>query len=207
LAIGDAYANNTKYKAIIGKASGDNDTEIDAQLLAMSRVMEKDCFGGRYFTKDTAVTTRRYYPRGSGQQTLTVEDIASTAGLIVKVDDSNSGTASVSLTVGTDYVLLPLNALTGPEPAPYTELYLPGSGRTSWPYLVEVTAIHGWPAIPEAIAQATCQLVARLRLEGPRATERIQEGIDAVIGTSREARSIVNELIEAYAAPPVWVRP
>lgn len=205
MAIGDAYANNTKYKAVIGKSTGDNDTEIDAQLLAISRVMERDCFGGRYFTKDAAVTVRRYYPRFPYQRRLAVEDIATTTGLIVKIDDNRDGTAETTLTLTTDYEVHPLNAATGPEPSPYTQLYIPPrSARYSWIELIEVTAVHGWPAVPEAIAQAACQLVGILRLDSPRATNRISEGMDAVIGTSREARDIVDRLMEAYAKP-AWV--
>jgi hypothetical protein len=204
VAIGDPYATDVKYKAIIGKTSGDNDSEINAQLLAVSRMLERDVFGGRYFTKDAAVTVRRYRP-GGYQRTLSVEDIASVTGLIVKVDDNVDGTAETTLAPTTDYELLPLNALTGPELRPYSQLYLPDRvGRSYWPGLVEVTAIHGWPAIPEAIAQGVCQLVGILRLESPRATNRISEGIDAVIGTSREARDIVDQLVDAYVKP-AWI--
>jgi hypothetical protein len=203
VAIGDAYATNEKYKAIIGKSSGDNDTEIDAQLLAVSRMLDNDCFGGRYFTKDAAVTIRRYPP--SYTRTRNVDDIATAAGLIVKVDDSGSGTATTTLTITTDFELYPYNALTGPEPRAYTQLYLPDrASRNSWDGLVEVTAIHGWPAVPEAIAQATCQLVALLRIDGPRATSQISQGLDAVIGVAPDAQKIIERLLASYAKPP-WI--
>jgi hypothetical protein len=203
VAIGDAYADNTRYKAIIGKSTGDNDSEIDAQLLAVSRLVERDCLGGRYLTKDATVTIRRY--PGVYSRTLNVEDIASTAGLVVKVDDNRDGTAETTLTVVTDYELYPLNALTGPESRPYTQLVLPDrASRFYWPNLIEVTAIHGWPAVPEAIAQGVCQLVALLRLEGPRATSVISEDMSAVIGVAPKAQSIVDKLIDAYAKP-AWV--
>jgi hypothetical protein len=205
VAISDPYATNTQYKAFVAKSSGDNDSEIDAQLLAISRVLERDAFGGRYFTKDASATIRRYYPLVDNQRTLFVEDIASTSGLIVKVDDNRDGIAEVTLTLTTDYELRPLNAATGPEPEPYTAIYLPPrSSRSFWWNLIEVTAIHGWPAVPQAVVQATCQLVGILRLDSPRATNRINEGMDAVIGTSREARDIVDRLSEAYAKP-AWV--
>jgi hypothetical protein len=209
LAVGEAYATNVQYKAIVTKTSGDNDSEIDAQLLAMSRVLERDCFGGRFFTKDAAPVARTYYPRVDNQRTLTVDDIASLTGLVVKVDDNRDGVAEVTLVnppaANSDFELEPRNAALGPEPQPWTQLYLPPRAKRSyWWELIEVTAVFGWPAVPQAIVQATCQLVGILRLDSPRATQQISEGLGAVIGTSRVAQTIVDKLIDAYAKP-AWI--
>jgi hypothetical protein len=64
---------------------------------------------------------------------------------------------------------------------------------------VQVTARFGWPAVPQAIVQATCQLVGILRLESPRATSQISEGLDSVLGASFEAQKIVENLQRVYA--------
>lgn len=73
-----------------------------------------------------------------------------------------------------------------------------------WPYLAEVTAIFGWPAVPKGIERATIDLTAILRLESPRATSHITESIDTVVGTSFEAQKIVDELSRVYAKP-AWI--
>lgn len=203
MAITDAYADITKYHSIFpAKTSAAEDAEITLQLLAMSRVLERDRLG-RYLTKDAVATVRRY--DATPRRTLNIEDIADIAGMTVKLDVNNDGVAETTLTLTTDYELLPRNALTGPEPQPYTQLYLPERGtRYFWPGLVEVSAIHGFPAIPEGLKQGICQLVAILRLESPRATTRINEGIAAVVGTSPEARDVVDMLTDAYAKP-AWI--
>ena len=206
MAINDSYATAALYKTIIGKTTAADDTELLIQLTGMSRLLEREITGGRYFNKDASVTIRRYYPTVPYLRSLAVEDIATTTGLIVKVDDNHDGTAETVLTITTDFEVHPLNAGTGPEPDPYTALYLPpGRGRLYWgDALVEVTATHGWPNVPDAIVQATCQLVALLRIETPRATQQINEGLAAVVGMSPAAQTIVEQLTDAYAKP-AWI--
>lgn len=221
MSVQDAYANDTKYKAIIGKSTGDNDTEINAQLLAVSRYIERRL--GRFFNRDDAVTSRLYYPSGyfSGNpeaenpwvgqpssRTLEVDDISTTTGLVITIDSNRDGSFSgeTALTAA-DYELLPLNADKGPEPKPWNIIHLPvWSTRIGWMpgAPVQVTARFGWPAVPEAIAQATCQLTAILRLESPRATNSISAGFDTVLGTSRQAQDIVNELSRVYERRKVF---
>lgn len=219
--ITDAYADNVRYKAIVGKTSGDNDTEIDAQLLAVTRYLDRKL--GRFFNRDDAVVARVYYPEGYfggnpeaenpwvGQRSsrmLEVDDISTTTGLLIKIDTNRDGlfTDETAL-ASTDYELLPLNADKGPEPKPWNVIHLPvWSTKIGWMpgAPVQVTARFGWPAVPEAIVQATCQLTAILRLESPRATSQISAGLDTVLGASRQAQDIVNELSRVYARPRVF---
>lgn len=201
MAIGDAYADNVQYKAVVGKTSGDNDTEIDRTLLSVSRAIDRLLGrGATGFNKDTAVVVRRYPPSDSFTNVLFVDDIASKAGMIVKVDDDQDGIAEVTLVETTDFEVMPFNAPFGPEPRPYEYLSLPTPrvSRKSWSVLTEVTAIYGWPAVPSAIVDATIQLAAIWRLESPRATSQISAGFDAVIGTSKQAQDIIYDLSRVY---------
>lgn len=207
MAITDAYATNQQYKAIIGKSTGDNDSEIDANLVGVSRYLDRRLGRTAGFNKDTTAVARRFYPTSTFQKTLFVDDIASTSGLVVKIDDNQDGTAEITLTQTTDYELMPFNAAVGPETRPYDRLYLPTNrvSRTSWDALVEITALWGWPAVPRAIIDATIQLTAILRIEGPRATSQIVQSMDTVVGASFEAQRIIDNLMRAYARPlPVF---
>lgn len=212
MAITDAYCDNAKYKAIIGKTSGDNDTEIDAQLLAGTRYLERRL--ERFFGKDASALTRVYSPRevGVGHRDrpylltgLRVDDMA-VAPTLIRVDEGRDGTYEKTL-ASTDYEITPRNATRGPEPRPYTTIELLWSGAyTAWvpESIVEVTAVWGWPAVPEAIVQGLCQIVGILRLESPRATNTISQGFDSVIGASREAQTIVDRLVGVYGHRTVY---
>lgn len=138
-------------------------------------------------------------------------DIASVTGLAVKVDTDGdySFADETGLTLDTDFWLGPWERLTAaltPESAParFIELHPDSAIVTIFPAqkrAVEVTASWGWPAVPKAVELAAVHLAAILRLESPRATQRIQEGLDAVIGTSRQAQEIISELQRAYGRP------
>lgn len=216
MAISDAYADNGKYKAVVGKSSGDNDTEIDAQLLFVSRWLERDM--GRFsFNRDTTAqiyvcdpaddalgdrdrphVLTELFPSFSPGRALDM----SAAPTLVRVDEDRDGTYETTLTTA-DYELLPRNALRGPEVLPYRSLRLLSSGSyTGWlpGSLVEITVRAGWPAVPEAIAQLTCQLVGIWRLDTPRATNQISQGFDAVIGTSTFAQEILQKVRRSYAS-------
>lgn len=203
MAIGDAYATNAQYKAAKGKTTGDDDSQLDLDLLAVSRGIDRKLGrGATGFNKDAAVVVRRYPPSELFAKTLYVDDIASTAGLIIKVDDNQDGVAEVTLTQTTDFELLPFNAAVGPEPRPYDRLYLPINrvSRISWAVLTEITAIWGWPvAVPQVIVDATIELTAIWRLETPRATTQVSVGFDSMIGTSSRAQGIVDDLMQQYA--------
>jgi len=164
------------------------------------------------------VVTRLYYPSGyySGNpeaenpwlgarasRDLVVDDVATTTGLLIRIDEDQDGlfTDETDLAV-TDYELHPLNAGKGPEPQPWTMIRLTRWGtRSAWPNgcQVQVTAKFGWPAVPQAIAEATCQLTAILRLESPRATSQMSAGFDTILGASQEAQDIVEKLQKVYA--------
>lgn len=213
MAVGDAYATKAQYKAVFAKTTAANDAEIDRDLLAVSRTIEREL--KRFFNVDVADVARDYWaPTGGGQvmpeaenpwryckgsRELDIDDLVSLTSVLV--DDNGDGTPETAYTVNSDFLLTPLNAPDGPEARPYLTLVLPEwSSKQAWPpgRLVRVTGKFGWPAVPKAIERACIELCGILRLESPRATNRIQEGMDAVIGTSRAAQTIITDLRRYY---------
>lgn len=218
----DAYATAAQYRTIVAKSDAGSDTDVAGDLLALSRWLDKKL--GRFFTKDAAAVARVFTLPGSLRtalaaaplgwaesenpwrygvysRTLSVDDLAA-APTSVKIDQNGDGlfTDETAL-AATDYELWPLNAALGPEPSPYTAVVIPvWSTVGGFPAgaRVQVTAQWGWPAVPEAIMRATCQITGILRLESPRATQRVSE-LGEVIGTSRQAQEIVEKLACVYA--------
>ncbi len=201
MAIADAYADATTYRSLVSKSDSGEDSEIDTDLKAVSRYLDRVL--GRFFTKDARAKARIFtHAPQLNPRTLWVDDIAVSPASIKINEDGDGDFADDTSLASTDYELWPLNADKGPEPRPWTMIYLPEwSGRQRWsngqPRRVEVTAQWGWPAIPDAIVRATVHLTAILRLESPRATAQIAD-LDTTIQASREAQGIVRDLANAY---------
>ena len=199
MAVTDAYATAAAYRKLISKTDSAEDAEIDMDLKAVSRYLDRML--GRSFTKDAEAVARIFVRQPQGDpRVLWVDDLAVVPASIKIDENGDGGFAGETALAAHDFELWPLNADKGPEPRPWTMIHLPPSGgRAGWPAgrRVEVTAQWGWPAIPEAIARATAHLTAVLRLETPRATRRVPELGDA-FEASREAQGIVRELAGAY---------
>lgn len=118
----------------------------------------------RLFIKDdtsgTPSASARTY-RAIDPYRLYVRDFYDATGLIVKTDTSANGTYDTTWTVTTDYVAGPFDQ------------------RDNWPYYtieavggytfpvsrrptVQVTALYGWTAIPDAVEQTCLELAADL---------------------------------------------
>ena len=203
--VSDAYATLAMYKSIVGKTSAGDDAIIPDDLMAVSRYLDWKL--ERFFTKDAAAVARTYLP-SVYTDSLVVDDIASTAGLTIKVDTNRDGSFTSETAFGaSDYQLWPLNAATGPEPKPWTKIVIPPwstRGNFMPGYMVEVTSVGGFPAIPKAIERMTCHLTGILRVESPRATQRIPEAMDRAFSASPRAIDIIAELMAAYARPTVF---
>lgn len=200
-----------EYRLTKALESGRDDLALERQLAAVSRLLDRKLNQPYGFNVDATVTTRIYGPGDN------IAPIASLIGLIVKAATGTpiDWSSVTALTINEDFETLPYGALSGPEPAPITALRLVGWGaqppsvwtpKTYIPddFKVQVTALHGWPAVPEAIKEATIQLTAILRAESPFATDRIQE-LDQAVGTSGQARAILKALYEVYNAMPVAI--
>jgi hypothetical protein len=195
MAISDAYATAAQYRAVVGKTDSAQDADVLTDLKAISRHLEGKL--GRFFGKDSAAVARYYLPDQATRE-LRVDDLAA-APTSIKMDLDGDGTCETTL-AATDYELLPRNAAKEPEAAPYTRIRMVDWGNYDCFYSgckVEVTAVFGWPAVPEAVGRATIHLAAILRLETPRATRRIVE-LEGAIEASADAMSIVRQLTDRY---------
>ena len=125
----------------------------------------------------------------------------SAAPTSVKIDEDADGVCEATYTLGTDFVVWPMNALLGPEPKPYTALFIPDwtTQDLNWlpARLVKIAAKWGWPAVPKAIERGCIHLTAILRLETPRAKTMVSD-VGELLGTSKQANAIINELIRHY---------
>lgn len=219
MAVTDAYCDPSTYRAIVAKSDVGDDADVARDLVAVSRFLDRKL--GRFFTRDAAPVARVFRtsaarggalplgwaesenPWRFGQWTrmLPTDDIATTSGLVIKIDEDQDGSfADETALASTDYELWPENAALGAEPQPYTGIYIPEySTKVGFPpnTRIQVTAAWGWPSVPAAVERATAHLCGILRLESPRATSRVSE-LGESIGTSREAQRILDDLTRQY---------
>lgn len=134
------------------------DDSVEDQLLeqiieSASRTIDR--IANRRFYLDSVATARQY--RQNNQLVLSVDDIGSLTGLVVKTDPDSTGTYQTTLTLNQDYILDPVNAPN--KGRPWTMVTIVGSNGFSLPVnarpQVEVTAKWGWPSVPDDIEQAT----------------------------------------------------
>lgn len=207
MAIDSAYETATNYKTAFSITASTQDARIASVLLAVSRYIERRL--DRFFNIDASVVERLYLPTGrrlkiDGLPAMMVDDIASTTGLVVKQDTDNDGSVAdeTAWTLNSDYLLWPLNADKGPEAQPWRAIVLPAWTTVQFMDVrLSVTAKFGWPAVPSAIAQATIELAGIVMTDSPRATTRMQEGVESAIAMSPQAQSIILALVEEYRLP------
>lgn len=155
------YATLASLKARLGIESGDisRDDLLNQALAAASRGIDRTT--GRRFWLDPSTVQRTYTGHGrvvcdDDGETLLVDDIGSTTGLVVETGSGSTWTAV------TDYETSPDNALL--DGRPITGLRADGDWglyagiRTR----VRVTARFGWPAVPDDVVEATLIQAARL---------------------------------------------
>lgn len=125
---------------------------IERAINAASRAIDDYCgFPKRRFWKDSAPTVHEYVV--DNDRLVYVDDIASTAGLVVQ---SGEGYTDTWLT--TDYQLLPLNAAANGTAYAWTKIRAVGSrlfplhrlGYTT----LRITGFHGWSAYPVQVEEA-----------------------------------------------------
>lgn len=154
------YSSLSLLKLALGPASTDvtRDDLLNQALSGASRSVDEYC--ERRFYLDAAATVRIYSTKGrvicqrDGSQRLMVDDIGSTAGLIVEVGDGTTWT------VVTDYETYPDNAIA--RRRAITALIAPTSTIFSDNRRARITARWGWPAIPSQVEQATLIQAERL---------------------------------------------
>ena len=164
MTITNGYSTRVLLKAELNipTADTDDDTRIDAAVNGASRQI--DAFCGRKFWQDATVVDRQFF--ADDLYELCGFDISTTTGLVVKIDNDDSGTYETTLTIDTDFIVAPVNAADEYPVWPYTSLKILTTGSYLWPLQtsgrpgVQITAKFGWPAVPDVVAQA-CLIQAK----------------------------------------------
>lgn len=163
MGIVNGYATLAQLKALLGITDTADDTLLEDAINAASRNIDGATGWPHGFWIDGSVATREFYA-DSQWCCYVPEGIATTTGLIVKLDTDADGTYETTLTIATDFLLAPLNAADNVPAWPYDEIRLVANysmpmshrGRPG----VQVVAKFGWPAVPDDVTRA-CLLHAR----------------------------------------------
>jgi hypothetical protein len=157
------YATLAELKGKLDITDTNDDSELQSILAAVSRVIDE--IAGRFFYRETQT---RYYSAESGDY-LQVDDLVSVTTLST---DENDDRVYERTWVAADYDLWPYNAALHSKP--YNEIQVAPTGSYSFPTgakSISLTAVFGWPAVPNAIKEA-CLLWS----------ERIWKRRDAIFG-------------------------
>lgn len=154
------YVGLDEFKKVMKITNTDDDDDMISKLASAQERVEKDT--GRRFWRDSVASTRVYTPRHL--EMLRVDDIATDVGVIVEI---GSGTSWSTLDPNS-YEFQPDNAIAKGEAIEYIKR-VSGYWNLGFRFLgvgraqrVRVTAVWGWPAIPEGIKNATILQAARL---------------------------------------------
>lgn len=168
MAVSDGYLTTTEAAAYIGRQYPDGSGVLDDIVSAVSRMIDQHC--GRHFYADGTISVpvaRVFKVERSDELELgPFNDLTSITTL--KTDDNGDGTYETTIAVG-NYQLHPVNALSrGAYAEPYTEIDLLNGTTFPLPvesgreYLIQVTGVWGWPAVPIEVKQAARILVAEM---------------------------------------------
>ena len=208
MAITNGYCTLAELKPElrIPTADTDDDSRLEVAIAAASRQIDAHC--GRFFWRDASVHTREFY--ANDYRRCEVDDISTTTGLIVQVDDDDDGVFETTLTLSTDFILRPLNAFDRHPVWPYDELVLVDAINGNFPMSssgrpgVRVTARFGWAEVPDDVKKATLVQSAMLFKSADAVfgvTEFANAG--AAMRVGRTINPIAAALLEPYCKPRV----
>ena len=146
------YADVQAYKDWVYIGDTDDDTQIGVALTSASRAIDHHC--NRQFGLASSAAAR--YETAETTLFVKIFDVQTTTNMVVKVDSDKDGVYETTLTLGTHFRLTPRNApgdgvpWTGLEILPGSSYFLPCHAGG-----VEITAVWGWTAVPDAVVQAT----------------------------------------------------
>jgi hypothetical protein len=201
MSISNGYATRNQVKAAlrIGTADTLDDDLIDNCVGAASRLIDGYC--NRRFWQTGTAEARVYQAEDSFY--CSIDDIAGTA-LTLKTSSQSDGTFDVTWKVS-DYQLEPLNGNLDGLTWSYDKIRAVGdylfptvNANYGEQALVQVTAVFGWPAVPEAVTQATIIQSSRLfkRLDSPLGVAGF--GDLGAIRVSRYLDPDMAQLVEPY---------
>lgn len=157
MALTNAYTDlDTMRSELSLGASTQYDTRLEMAVSAASRQIDAYC--GRFFYQDANLTARTYF--ADDYTECEVDDISTTTGLVVKLDQDDDGTFETTIAITTNFILLPTNAAVEYPIRPYTCIRVADYGVTALPRSgsgrpgVQVTAKFGWPAVPDDVEKA-----------------------------------------------------
>lgn len=189
------YVTTAEYKSYMRIKADDvlDDEVIPTFTEAASRGLDEYC--GRVFYAASPATDRYYV--ADDRCTLQIDDIYSTAGLVLQVDTSDDGTFDTTWTLNTDFQLEPLNGVvTGVAGHPYTLVRALSSARFPISRFgrrnVKITALFGWTSTPPVIKMATLELAKDLAKSRDFAAGAI--GFGDVFARIRDNPSLVSRL-------------
>lgn len=162
MSITNGYCTLADLKAVMRISDNVDDALFEARIEEASRAI--DDYTDRKFYKD-AVASARIFTAPSGDYVLT-DDIASTTGLIVKLDTTRDGTYATTLAAN-QYQLEPINGI-AKGVSINRIMAVPGGSfpTTKVPAPIQVTAIWGWPSIPLPVKSACILQAGRLVKRG-----------------------------------------
>jgi hypothetical protein len=161
-----SYITSAQLKATLTINDTYADADIATAVVAASNALDLLCKrkgtatrGG--FEQDADANQVRYYTPEDGYK-LNIDDLVTFTSL--QTDPGGDNTWPDTWVQNTDFDLEPLNAAA--DGWPYTRLHVRSSGSFVFPVgysrSVKVTGKFGWPAVPEAVTQATTILASRL---------------------------------------------
>jgi hypothetical protein len=191
------YATLSQVKGALRITDQIDDALLNTAIDAASRWVDGWC--GRTFQAAAGTTVKDYVPSGR-MEPLFVNDL--TTVVSIKIDEDLDRTFSTTLNE-IDFQLEPINGAFGNAfpfyvIRPQEDGYWPTSfGRAT----VRVEATFGWPAIPDAVREATILQASRLytRLSSPVGV--VSFGDMGAIRVSRFADPDVEMLLAPYRRP------
>ena len=165
MAITNGYATRNQIKAAlrIGTADTIDDDLIDNCAGAASRLIDGYC--NRQFWSVGSATTRVYM--ADNEFYCHIDDIAGTA-ITLRTSGATDGVFDVTWET-TDYQLEPLNGRLDGLQWSYDKIRAVGdylfptvNGNYGEQALVQLTAVFGWPSVPEPVTQATIIQASRI---------------------------------------------
>jgi len=160
------YATLSEVKAALRITDQVDDSLLNTAINAASRFVDGYC--DRQFVVAAGTSVREYVPSGR-MEVLAVDDLTSVVS--VKIDEDLDRTFTTTL-APIDFQLEQVNGRSFGNVFPFSQIRPQEDGY--WPTYgsratVRVQATFGWPAIPDAVKQATILQASRLftRLDSP----------------------------------------
>lgn len=194
--------SGAELAAYLGIPDSQDDSRIATAAAATNRAVTRYC--GRSFETVTtgSASARVFHPR---TPTLCyTDDFWTTSSLTVKTDAGDDGTYETTLTIGSDFLVEPLNGIEDGLSVPYHRII-----ARAWNFpchstvpSVQVTAAWGWGSVPDEVKQAAL-IKAGALFRRKDSLEGILGGFQdfgAIRVGSREDRDVV-ALLRYYRTP------